>query len=73
MALVAFIVAAVTIMACLFGAAVAVARAEQATLERIEARAPQVKRWTGWVLVVVGTWLLILAVFADFFARFFPV
>lgn len=73
MALAAFVVAALAIMACLFAAAFGVASAERATLERIEARGPQVKRWTGWVLVAVGAWLLALAVFAEFFAGVFPV
>lgn len=73
MAVAAFVVAAVTIMACVFAAAAGVASAEQATLGRIEARAPQVKRWTGLVLVGVGMWLLTLALFADTFAELFPV
>lgn len=73
MALAAFVVAAVTIMACVFAAATGVASAERATLERIEARAPQVKRWTGLVVLGVGVWFLLLAAFADTFARLFPV
>lgn len=60
-------------MASLFAAAMGVARAEQATLDRIEARAPRVKRWTGLVVLVVGVWLLVLAVFADAFSVVFPV
>jgi hypothetical protein len=32
-----------------------------------------VKRWAGWVLVAVGVWFIILAVFADLFMRIFPV
>jgi hypothetical protein len=66
-------VAAVTIMVCVFAAATGVARAERSTLERIEARAPQVKRWTGWLVAAVDVWFLVLAVFADFFADLFPV
>jgi thiosulfate reductase cytochrome b subunit len=66
-------VAAVTIAGCVLVAAYAVARTEKATLERIEAQAPQVKRWAGWVLVGVGVWFLVLAVFADVFADVFPV
>ena len=73
MALSAFVVAAVSIMACVFAAATGVAHAEQATLLRIEARAPQVKRWTGFVVMGVGAWLLVLAPFADTFAGLFPV
>lgn len=69
----AFVVAAATIGACVFTAAFTIARAEQATLASIEARAPQVKRWTAWLLVAVGVWFIVLAVFADFFADVFPV
>jgi uncharacterized membrane protein YdcZ (DUF606 family) len=72
-ALSTFAVAAVTIMACVFAAATGVVRAEQATLARIEARAPQVKRWTGVLLVGVGVWFVVLAVFADTFVAVFPV
>lgn len=73
MALSAFVAAAITIMVCVFAAATGVVSAEQATLERIEAKAPQVKRWTGGVVVAVGVWFVVLAVFADVFADVFPV
>lgn len=73
MAISAFVTAAITIMICVFAASTGVARAEQATLQRIEARAPQIKRWTGWVVAAVGVWFLVMAVFANFFADVFPV
>lgn len=73
MALIAFVVAAVTIMGCVFAAAAGVAAAERATLRRIEAQASQVKRWTGLVVLGVGVWLVALALFADTFAQLFPV
>lgn len=60
-------------MVCVFSASAGVSRAELSTLERIEARAPKVKRWTGWVVVGVGAWFLVLAVFTDFFAELLPV
>lgn len=41
--------------------------------ERIGASAPTVKRWGGYVLVIVGLWFVALGVFADVFARVFPV
>lgn len=50
-----------------------VGRAQEQTLKRIQATSPQVKRWGGWILVAVGTWFVILAVWADFFSRIFPV
>lgn len=56
-----------------FGAAFAVARAEESTLERIQVQAATVKRWGGRILVAVGLWFLVLAVFADSFADVFPV
>ena len=73
MALSTFVIAAVTIMACVFAAATGVASAERATLARIEARSPQVKRWTGLVVLGVGVWFLTLALFAETFAQLFPV
>ncbi|MEX2210348.1 MAG: hypothetical protein WD689_01095 [Gaiellaceae bacterium] len=69
----AFAVAALVIVALLFAAASGVARAQQATVERIKAQAPAVKRWGGFVLLGVGAWFIVLAVFADAFADLFPV
>lgn len=40
---------------------------------RSRARAEDVKRWGGWILIGVGAWLLALAAFPDFFAGRFPV
>jgi hypothetical protein len=57
----------------LFAAAFGVARTEEATLDRVKAQAPTVKRWGGRILIAVGVWFLILAVFADFFEEIFPV
>jgi fatty acid desaturase len=56
-----------------FGAALFVALAQERVTERIGASAPAVKRWGGFILVIVGLWLVTLGVFADFFARVFPV
>ena len=57
----------------MFALAVLVATAQQATVEAVQAGAPAVKRWGGRILLVVGAWLIALAVFAGFFARVFPV
>lgn len=70
---IAFGVAAVVIVALMFTAAFTVSRAQDATVERIQASAPKVKKWGGAVLVLVGVWFISLAVFADFFAQVFPV
>jgi uncharacterized protein involved in cysteine biosynthesis len=53
--------------------AVLVATAQQRTVDALRAGAPAVKRWGGRILLVVGAWLIALAVFAGFFARVFPV
>jgi protein-S-isoprenylcysteine O-methyltransferase Ste14 len=69
----AFGLAAVVIVALMFTAAFTVSRAQDATVARIRATAPAIKRWGGAVLVGVGLWFISLAVFADFFAEIFPV
>jgi hypothetical protein len=33
----------------------------------------EVKRWGGWVLILVGLWLMALGIWAGFFASLFPV
>jgi hypothetical protein len=40
---------------------------------QLDAGAATVKRWGGQVLIAVGVWLLLLAFFADTFARVTPV
>lgn len=60
-------------MFLLFGLSLTVALAQEALLERLRARATTIKRSAGWVLVVVGLWLVALAVWADGFGRLFPV
>jgi len=42
-------------------------------VERLKARTKDVKRWGGYVLLLIGSWLILLAIFADFFATLFPV
>jgi hypothetical protein len=66
-------VAALVLVVLMFGASFGVARAEEATLERVKVQAPTVKRWGGRILIAVGAWFLILAVFADYFAEVLPV
>ena len=72
-AVVAFAVASAVLIALVFAASLAVSTVEDRTIESIRAQAPTVKRWGGGILVTVGAWLLLLAVFADFFAELFAV
>lgn len=69
----AFGTAALVLVGLLFTAAVTIAGARQRTVGRIARQAPTIKKWGGWIMFTVGVWLVVLAVFADFFARLFPV
>lgn len=72
-AIVAFTVTAGVIVALLFALAAAIEGAQEEALERLEASAPGIKRWGGWILVGVGLWMGAMALFADFFAGLYPV
>jgi hypothetical protein len=72
-AMLAFVAAAAVIVALMFGLSFAVAGAQERVVETLRARAPQVKRWGGRILVLVGAWLISLGVLADAFSRVFPV
>ncbi len=71
--LIAFVVAAITIVVLIFGISYAIGAAQEGVVGRLRAGAPAVKRWGGYILVAVGAWFIILSVFADFFSRVFPV
>ena len=72
-AVLAFASASLVLVALVFAAALGVSRAQEQTIERVRAQAPNVKRWGGGILIIVGGWLLLLAIFADTFAGLFPV
>ena len=65
--------AALVIVVLMFALALAVVTAQQRLVDALRTNVARVKRWGGWVLTVVGVWLLALGVFADFFAGLFPV
>jgi protein-S-isoprenylcysteine O-methyltransferase Ste14 len=69
----AFITAAIVIVLLMFFTASLIASAQERVIKAIRAHIMDVKRWGGYLLVFVGIWFLILAVFADFFAQIFPV
>lgn len=61
-------------MVLILGAAVAVSISQEATVERLGAATPAIKRWGGgWVLITVGTWFILLSVFSEAFEGLFPV
>jgi len=56
-----------------FGAALAVASAQEQFVDALKSRTGQIKRWGGYILIGVGLWFLALTVWTDTFARVFPV
>ncbi len=72
-AFLAFLVAALTMILLVFTLALLLAAGQDRVARTLEESAPALKRWGGRILVLVGLWLLALAVFADFFAEVFPV
>lgn len=69
----AFAVAASTIVALMFTLSLLVATAQDAVTLLVDRGAVLVRQWTGVALVLIGAWLLVLAGWADLFARVFPV
>lgn len=58
--------------ALMFILAFAVALAQEGLVDRLRASTERVKIWGGRILVLVGLWLIALALWADFFARILP-
>ncbi|HEX6384954.1 MAG TPA: hypothetical protein VF177_09820 [Anaerolineae bacterium] len=57
----------------MFILAAAIAFAQEQFVSVLRASTSQVKKWGGRILVLVGLWLIVLSIWADFFAQFFPV
>jgi len=66
-------VAGLVLVVMFVGLSLVIGNAQQHTVKRIQASSTEVKRWGGWILVGVGTWFVVLAIWADFFADIFPV
>lgn len=56
-----------------FALAILVGAAQQRVVDALKEGTRRVKRWSGVILLLVGVWLIALAVWADFFTRLFPV
>ena len=69
----AFIVAALTITLLMGGLATVIGTAQTRVVKALKASTYQVRWWGGWILILVGIWLIVLAIGAGFFARFLPV
>lgn len=68
-AVVAFASAATVMVALMFSLALLIATAQERTIRAIRARVTRVKRWTGWVLLAVGAFVLGSALLPDVFGR----
>jgi len=69
----AFITAAIAISILMFVLSLAIAFAQEQLVDTLRASLVQIKRWGGGILILVGSWLIILALFAQTFVRIFPV
>jgi hypothetical protein len=67
------VVAAVVLVGLLFAASFLIVGARETTMDRVRASAPSIKRWGGYVLIVVGVWFAALGIWAEEFADLFPV
>jgi cytochrome c biogenesis protein CcdA len=72
-ALIAFIVAAFTLTILMFVLSFTIAFAQERLVDTLRTSVVSIKRWGGRILILVGIWLIILAIFAQTFARIFPV
>ena len=57
----------------MFGLSITVAFAQSRVVGKIKASVQEIKRWGGWILILVGLWLIILGTWAEFFTKFFRV
>lgn len=47
--------------------------ARERSVDVLDVNAIRIKKWGGWVLVMVGAWLIVLGIWAGWFAAIFPV
>jgi cytochrome c biogenesis protein CcdA len=69
----AFLIAAFTVAIVMAILVTAVALAQGKVIRSMKGRTRSVRRWGGAILILVGSWLIVLAVWASEFARIFPV
>lgn len=69
----AFVTAALTIALLMLALAFLVGAAQERVINFLKGGTQQVKQWGGVILMLVGAWLIALALWASFFAQVFPV
>lgn len=72
-AFLAYVIAAAMLSTLMFTLALAMARAQEGLVKGMVAGAPTVKRWGGRILLIVGAWFIVVAIFADAFSPLFEV
>lgn len=72
-ALLAYVVAAAALTALMFTLALTLASAQERVVQGMVSGAPTVKRWGGRILLIVGAWFIVIAVFASAFSPLFDV
>jgi len=57
----------------MFSLALLIGAAQERLVDAMKAGTRQIKQWSGVVMFLVGAWLIVLAIWAELFARVFPV
>jgi hypothetical protein len=70
-ALPAYAIAGAMLTTLRFTLALITAGARERSVQAFVSGAPRVKRWGARVMLVVGAWFIIVAIFGHFFAQFF--
>ena len=68
-AIAAFLTAALTMSALMFLLSVTIARAQDSLVGQLRANTGKIKIWGGRILIMVGAWLIALAIWSDFFVE----
>ena len=71
-ALTGFATAALTIALVMAVLLVAIGKAQTHIVRSLKEATHLVKRWGGIILILVGSWLIALAIWANVFAQIFP-
>lgn len=57
----------------MFALSLLIVFAQERLIEILKAETVIIKKWGGRILILVGIWLIILAIWTDTFAEIFPV
>jgi hypothetical protein len=66
-------IAALAITILMFLLSSVIAFAQERVVDTLRSSLTEVKKWGGRILILVGLWLIVLAIFAETFANIFRV